>query len=157
MILNDLSHWQTQFFSGKIENIVTHLTNSTSEKKRRGKKQINLSVCCFSTDSVLVENGHFSWVRSYRYCYASCERLRCFSETAIKDMVECLQYASMGIGQFDIMYKERYTSCTIDFAFLQVQPMFISSVSLEVCKKIYSRVHIFMRTHPIQSNHVHMC
>ena len=99
-----------------------------------------------------MENGHFSWVRSYRYCYASCERLRCFSETAIKDMVECLQYASMGIGQFDSMYKERDTSCTINCAFLQVQPMFISSVSLEVCKKIYSRVHCTFSCAHIQSN-----
>ena len=58
-------------------------------------------------------------------------------------MLECLQYASMGIGQFDIMYKERDTSCTIDCAFLQVQPMFISSLSLEECKEKLFKVAPF--------------
>ena len=67
-------------------------------------------------------------------------------------MVECLQYASMGIGQFDIMYKERDTSCTIDCAFLQVQPMFI--FSLEVCKEnLFKGAHF----HAHMSNHEHMC
>ena len=97
-------------------------------------------------------------MRSYRYCYASSERLRCFSETAIKDIVECLQYASMGIGQFDIMYKERDTSCTIDCAFLQVQPMFISSVSLEVCKEnLYKGAHFHAPHTFVQSCIMYTC